>query len=84
MVQTKEQYVLVHQAVRELFKEQLCMIDSHPYENVDPNGLLVIKDEENTYDCIEYVSTCSSEGRYSHIYLYLLCKNIINSEVILK
>lgn len=66
MVQTKEQYVLVHQAVRELFKEQLCMIDSHPYENVDPNGLLVIKDEENTYDCIEYVSTCSSEEKHDN------------------
>nr|XP_024219457.1 tyrosine-protein phosphatase non-receptor type 12 [Halyomorpha halys] len=66
MVQTKEQYVLVHQAVRELFKEQLCMIDSHPYENVDPNGLLVIKDEENAYDCIEYVSTCSSEEKHDN------------------
>ncbi|CAG0898656.1 unnamed protein product [Darwinula stevensoni] len=38
MVQTKDQYILVHRAVRELFLEQLKMIDSHPYENVDMNG----------------------------------------------
>ncbi|XP_014258567.1 uncharacterized protein LOC106672013 isoform X2 [Cimex lectularius] len=57
MVQTKEQYVLVHQAVRELFKEQLCMIDSHPYENIDTNGLMVISDEdEHVYDSIESLS----------------------------
>lgn len=62
MVQTKEQYVLVHQAVRELFKEQLCMIDSHPYENVDTNGLLMIKEEENTYDTIDYSPKGCSEG----------------------
>ncbi|KAL1130018.1 hypothetical protein AAG570_012961 [Ranatra chinensis] len=51
MVQTKEQYVLVHQAVRELFKEQLNMIDSHPYENIDSNGMLRFK-EEPLYDVI--------------------------------
>ncbi|KAK9498033.1 hypothetical protein O3M35_003918 [Rhynocoris fuscipes] len=54
MVQTKEQYVLVHQAVRELFREQLSVIDSHPYENVDPDGSLLIKiDPENIYDTID-------------------------------
>uniref|UniRef100_A0A1B6KNM2 protein-tyrosine-phosphatase n=2 Tax=Graphocephala atropunctata TaxID=36148 RepID=A0A1B6KNM2_9HEMI len=54
MVQTKEQYVLVHQAVRELFREQLRMIDSHPYENIDCNGLPLIKcpSPEPTYDSI--------------------------------
>jgi tyrosine-protein phosphatase non-receptor type 12/18/22 len=45
MVQTKEQYVLVHQAVRELFREQLRMIDSHPYENIDANGMPLVKEE---------------------------------------
>ncbi len=38
MVQTVEQYMLVHRAVKELFQEQLRVIDSHPYENVDENG----------------------------------------------
>ncbi|CAG0881390.1 unnamed protein product [Cyprideis torosa] len=38
MVQTRDQYILVHRAVRELFMEQLKMIDAHPYENVDANG----------------------------------------------
>ncbi|RZF37293.1 hypothetical protein LSTR_LSTR005625 [Laodelphax striatellus] len=51
MVQTKEQYVLVHQAVRELFKEQLRMIDSHPYENIDCNGMPI--DSEPMYAAVE-------------------------------
>ena len=38
MVQTLEQYILVHGAVKELFLEQLRVIDSHPYENVDDDG----------------------------------------------
>ncbi len=38
MVQTVEQYILVHRAVRELFLEQLRVIDSHPYENIDDDG----------------------------------------------
>ncbi|KAJ9584822.1 hypothetical protein L9F63_020843 [Diploptera punctata] len=46
MVQTKEQYVLVHQAVRELFREQLRMIDSHPYENIDANGMPLMKEDQ--------------------------------------
>lgn len=55
MVQTKEQYVLVHQAVRELFREQLRMIDSHPYENIDCNGLPLVKcpSPEPTYVTIQ-------------------------------
>ena len=38
MVQTVDQYVLVHRAVKELFLEQLRVIDAHPYENVDGDG----------------------------------------------
>ena len=38
MVQTVDQYVLVHRAVKELFLEQLKVIDAHPYENVDGDG----------------------------------------------
>ena len=38
MVQTVDQYVLVHRAVKELFLEQLRVIDAHPYENVDDDG----------------------------------------------
>ena len=38
MVQTVDQYILVHRAVKELFLEQLKIIDSHPYENVDDDG----------------------------------------------
>lgn len=38
MVQTKEQYILVHRAVREMFQEQLRVIDAHPYENIDADG----------------------------------------------
>ncbi len=38
MVQTADQYILVHRAVRELFLEQLRVIDAHPYENVDGDG----------------------------------------------
>jgi len=34
MVQTKEQYILVHQAVRQLLTQQLQIIDSHHYENI--------------------------------------------------
>eukprot|EP00096_Caligus_rogercresseyi_P016245 TRINITY_DN884_c0_g1_i2.p1 TRINITY_DN884_c0_g1~~TRINITY_DN884_c0_g1_i2.p1 ORF type:complete len:992 (-),score=351.14 TRINITY_DN884_c0_g1_i2:57-3032(-) len=39
IVQTVDQYILVHRAVRELFLEQLRVIDTHTYENVDNNGL---------------------------------------------
>ena len=38
MVQTKEQYILLYQAVKQLFKERLSLIDSHPYENVSSDG----------------------------------------------
>ncbi|XP_043232412.1 mediator of DNA damage checkpoint protein 1-like [Amphibalanus amphitrite] len=38
MVQTKDQYMLVHRAVRQLFADQLRVIESHPYANVDSAG----------------------------------------------
>ncbi|KAG1670909.1 Leucine-rich repeats and immunoglobulin-like domains protein 3 [Nymphon striatum] len=38
MVQTKEQYMLVHRAVATLFQQQLCIIDSHPYQNINRLG----------------------------------------------
>ena len=38
MVQTVDQYMLCHRAVRELFLEQMRVIDSHPYENVGDDG----------------------------------------------
>ena len=43
MVQTVDQYILVHRAVRELFLEQMRVIDSHPYENVDEDGMPLFK-----------------------------------------
>ncbi|CAB3369447.1 Hypothetical predicted protein [Cloeon dipterum] len=49
MVQTKDQYILVHKAVKELFQEQLRMIDAHPYENVDLNGMPIGR-EEHLYE----------------------------------
>ena len=54
MVQTTEQYILVHRAVRELFKEQLRVIDSHPYENIDLDGALVRSkgEEEPLYESV--------------------------------
>lgn len=59
MVQTKDQYILVHRAVRELFEEQLKIIDSHPYANVDINGLpidLRAELEEPVYETVQFVS----------------------------
>jgi len=50
MVQTKDQYILVHRALRELFIEQLKMIDAHPYENLDVNGHPLICPEINKID----------------------------------
>lgn len=66
MVQTKEQYVLVHQAVRELFREQLRMIDSHPYENIDCNGLPLVKcpSPEPFYDTIPPFQNNNVDGKY--------------------
>ncbi|KAF8782773.1 Tyrosine-protein phosphatase non-receptor like protein [Argiope bruennichi] len=56
MVQTKEQYVLVHKAVSSLFEQQLRVIDSHTYENLDEDGEpLILKElhkEEDIYEDI--------------------------------
>ncbi|XP_054159607.1 protein kinase 4-like [Oppia nitens] len=38
MVQTLEQYILCYKAVSTLFEQQLKMIDSHTYENIDGDG----------------------------------------------
>ena len=48
MVQTLEQYILVHRAVKELFLEQMRVIDSHPYENVDDDGHPLVDNKEDT------------------------------------
>ena len=75
MVQTKEQYVLVHQAVRELFREQLRMIDSHPYENIDCNGLPLIKypTPEPMYESVmNYQPNNKTEGLYFFKCMYVL------------
>ncbi|XP_059471049.1 tyrosine-protein phosphatase non-receptor type 12-like isoform X2 [Neocloeon triangulifer] len=58
MVQTKDQYVLVHRAVRELFQEQLRMIDAHPYENVDLHGLPIAR-EEHLYERVSHLAEMS-------------------------
>ncbi|KFM74599.1 hypothetical protein X975_02598, partial [Stegodyphus mimosarum] len=50
MVQTKEQYVLVHKAVSSLFEQQLRVIDSHTYENLDQDGEPLILKELNQQD----------------------------------
>ena len=57
MVQTVDQYMLCHRAVRELFLEQLRVIDSHPYENVGNDGRpLVDREKSQTpeYETIDY------------------------------
>uniref|UniRef100_T1IVH8 protein-tyrosine-phosphatase n=1 Tax=Strigamia maritima TaxID=126957 RepID=T1IVH8_STRMM len=45
MVQTKEQYILVYRAVKELFEEHLRVMDSHLYENVDLAGTPLLLSE---------------------------------------
>jgi len=64
MVQTRDQYVLVHRAVKELFLEQLKIIHSNPYANVDIYGLpLTCKDDQDTvesepvYELVQFPST---------------------------
>ena len=64
MVQTVDQYMLCHRAVKELFLEQLRVIDSHPYENVGNDGRpLVDRDKSMTpeYETIDYGSVDESE-----------------------
>lgn len=67
MVQTKDQYIMVHRAVKELFEEQLKIIESHPYANVDQLGLPIdIKSdlEEHTYETVEYNPTPVDLAQY--------------------
>lgn len=69
MVQTTEQYILVHRAVRELFREQLRVIDSHPYENIDVNGALVHSkvDEEPLYESVRTVDEPKKAGQFTFV-----------------
>ncbi|XP_015918846.2 uncharacterized protein [Parasteatoda tepidariorum] len=71
MVQTKEQYVLVHKAVSSLFEQQLRVIDNHTYENLDEDGEpLILKElqmEDDIYEDILEPFTgdiCTSESKY--------------------
>ena len=60
MVQTVDQYMLCHRAVRELFLEQLRVIDSHPYENVGNDGRPLVDREKSLtpeYETIDYSKT---------------------------
>lgn len=51
MVQTREQYILLHRAVRELFRERLKVIDAHPYENIATDGTpLILREKESDYE----------------------------------
>ncbi|KAK7074493.1 hypothetical protein SK128_001335, partial [Halocaridina rubra] len=51
IVQTREQYMLLHRAVRELFKERLRVIDAHPYENIATDGTpLILHEKESDYE----------------------------------
>ena len=67
MVQTLEQYILVHRAVKELFLEQMRVIDSHPYENVDDDGHPLVDNKEDTdYETVVVSTYCNL-----HIFTYL-------------
>ena len=63
MVQTVDQYMLCHRAVRELFLEQLRVIDSHPYENVGDDGRPLVDSVTSNpeYETIDY-STAMEAG----------------------
>lgn len=51
MVQTKEQYILVHRAVAALFEHQIELIDNHIYENLDESGQPLLKNSEEINIC---------------------------------
>ncbi|XP_047737222.1 uncharacterized protein LOC108680035 isoform X2 [Hyalella azteca] len=38
MVQTRDQYMLLHRALRHLFTDRLALIDEHPYANIAVDG----------------------------------------------
>lgn len=50
MVQTVEQYMLCYKAVATLFEQQLKMIDTHTYENIDEDGEPLILRELSSED----------------------------------
>ena len=65
MVQTVDQYMLCHCAVRELFLEQLRVIDSHPYENAGNDGRPLVGDTTSAsleYKTIDYGSCPGAEA----------------------
>ncbi|GBM96548.1 Tyrosine-protein phosphatase non-receptor type 12 [Araneus ventricosus] len=65
MVQTKEQYVLVHKAVSSLFEQQLRVIDSHTYENLDEDGEpLILKELQKEEDIYEDIMDPPLEDNY--------------------
>ncbi|GIY57192.1 tyrosine-protein phosphatase non-receptor type 12 [Caerostris darwini] len=65
MVQTKEQYVLVHKAVSSLFEQQLRVIDSHTYENLDEDGEpLILKELQKEEDIYEDILDPPNEDSY--------------------
>ncbi|XP_040578834.1 uncharacterized protein [Lepeophtheirus salmonis] len=70
IVQTVDQYILVHRAVRELFLEQLRVIDTHTYENVDNNGLPIYRSSNNIAgdeSDTEYETVCVNEQNIDKI-----------------
>ena len=72
MVQTLEQYILVHRAVKELFLEQMRVIDSHPYENVDDDGHPLVDNKEDT----DYETVVVSVQLKSLFDEFSLCLNL--------
>ncbi len=74
MVQTVEQYILVHRAVKELFLEQLRVIDSHPYENVDNDGNPLFRNpDEITPDYETMFVKDSKQGKLFYLQLFFSC-----------
>ena len=61
MVQTVDQYMLCHRAVRELFLEQLRVIDSHPYENVGNDGRPLVDRDKNSTPEYETIMIAKSQ-----------------------
>ncbi|KAG1679859.1 Tyrosine-protein phosphatase non-receptor type 12 [Nymphon striatum] len=68
MVQTKEQYMLVHRAVATLFQQQLCIIDSHPYQNINrlgqPIGPVV---DDHIYENVDSLQSDEKSNSFRHV-----------------
>ena len=78
MVQTREQYILLHRAVRELFKERLKVIDAHPYENIATDGTpLIVREKESDYEELymrpEKQGVCVCVCVCSLVYMVCVC-----------